>query len=197
MLFLYANAQCYRTYRLKVGSHVRFCFSMLKPPIEIMENLASNPINCCFCDKNLSPSGTNNDIRVVKYKCPACERLYCSATCSSGHKEKFACPGVRNKTPYVPINQFDQKQFLDDYFFLEEVNSKIEKAHKILPELNKPEASKQLSSGSERKPNCKKFKQNKRHNNRHRNYNKNKNSNQSIKSSTNLVDGQSGTATKS
>lgn len=107
-----------------------------------MENLSTISINCCFCDKNLSSSNNTNLKSVFKYKCPACERLYCSANCFGGHKEKFSCPGIRNKTPYVHISKFDQKQFLDDYFFLEEVNNKIETSSRILPTLIKGTSSK-------------------------------------------------------
>lgn len=105
-----------------------------------MEIIPKNQINCCFCNKDLStPScqsvGEQTKIVINKYKCPSCERLYCSANCSSGHKDKFDCSGTRDRTPYVHLSKFDQKQFLDDYFFLEEVNKKIETAHRKLPEL--------------------------------------------------------------
>lgn len=100
-----------------------------------MENHNSNLLNCCFCDKNLSPGSQDNSKPIVKYRCPACDRIYCSANCCSGHKDKFDCPGIRNKTPYVHLSKFDQKQFLDDYFFLEEVNNKIESSQKVLPVL--------------------------------------------------------------
>lgn len=98
-----------------------------------MEIHYSNLFNCCFCDKNLSPDSQSSTKLIVKYKCPACDRLYCSAGCCSGHKEKFNCLGIRNKTPYVHLSKFDQKQFLDDYFFLEEINSRIESSQKVLP----------------------------------------------------------------
>lgn len=102
-----------------------------------MENLSAISINCCFCDENLSSDNNTESKSVFKYKCPACERSYCSANCFGGHKGKFSCSGIRNKTPYVHISEFDQKQFLDDYFFLEEVNNKVETINKILPELYK------------------------------------------------------------
>lgn len=98
-----------------------------------MENHYSKSVNCCFCDKNLSQNNQSSSNTVAKYKCPACDKIYCSASCCSGHKEKFNCPGIRNKTPYVHRSNFDQRQFLDDYFFLEEVNNKIENFQRILP----------------------------------------------------------------
>lgn len=118
---------------------------MLKVAHGTMESYSTESPNCCcFCDKNLLPNinkGTTNGQSIQqspirqsnKYKCPGCERLYCSADCFAGHKEKFQCTGVRNKIPYVHMKNFDQKQFLDDYFFLEEVNNKIEDAHRLLP----------------------------------------------------------------
>lgn len=116
---------------------------------KIMENHSSG--NCCFCDKDLSPSDqSSTKSSVIKYKCPACERIYCSANCFGGHKEKYDCSGVRNKIPYVNLSQFDQKQFLDDYFFLEEVNKKIESAHRALPTLKKGVTS-DVKSNSKRR----------------------------------------------
>lgn len=102
-----------------------------------METHDSKLLNCCFCDKNLSPESQNSSKSIVKYKCPACDKIYCSADCCGGHKEKFNCPGIRNRTPYVHLSKFDQRQFLDDYFFLEEVNNKIEKSQRVLPILGK------------------------------------------------------------
>lgn len=97
---------------------------------------SESSVNCCFCDKNLSPGDKETQTKsIIKYKCPGCERLYCSANCCGGHKEKFSCSGLRDQTPYVPLSKFDQKQFLDDYFFLEKINSEIERAQRVLPVL--------------------------------------------------------------
>lgn len=102
-----------------------------------MENKPSELINCCFCDKDLSPGSQDSSIKIIKYKCPGCERIYCSARCSEGHKEKYCCLGSRDRTPYVPLSKFDQKQFLDDYFFLESVNEKLDSAHRTLDQLRR------------------------------------------------------------
>jgi len=109
-------------------------------------------INCCFCDKDLSSKNIDSDgekckVTVVKYKCPACERVYCSADCCSGHKHKFDCSGVRLKTPYVHMSKFDQKQFLDDYFFLEDINSKIDRASRNLSVVTAKRSSKRKRLG--------------------------------------------------
>lgn len=103
-----------------------------------MENNPSDKINCCFCDKDLSPNAEGTSTRPIKYKCPACGRIYCSAVCFTSHKDIFECSGIRDRIPYVHISKFDQKQFLDDYFFLESVNSKIESAQKILKATKRP-----------------------------------------------------------
>lgn len=100
-----------------------------------MENQTDQITNCCFCDKLLSSRGEEGEKqtynKIITYKCPACERKYCSANCCTGHKEKYDCCGVRNKTPYVKLDRFDQKQFLDDYFFLEEVKQKLDTVHRV------------------------------------------------------------------
>lgn len=100
-------------------------------------NSQRTSINCCFCDKNLSPCDKEEaiTIKINRYKCPGCERIYCSANCCCGHKDKFDCSGIRNSTPYIPLNKFDQKQFLDDYFFLEKINNEIDRAQRTLPRI--------------------------------------------------------------
>lgn len=79
---------------------------------------------CCICDKDLS---TNS----LVYKCPACTRPYCQANCCKIHKEQFECTGVRDKTPYVHKSSYDEKQFIDDYLFLEEINQQIGTKQKL------------------------------------------------------------------
>lgn len=107
-----------------------------------MENNSSKSVYCCFCDKDLSTSDQSSGSREIKYKCPACEKFYCNSNCFTGHKDKLDCPGVRDKTPYIHLSKFDQKQFLDDYFFLEEVNNKIETSQRILSQLRKDPSKK-------------------------------------------------------
>lgn len=82
--------------------------------------------SCCACNSQDS----------VSYKCPGCSRKYCSVACCKEHKSTFGCDGKRKRFPYVPLGAFDQKQFLDDYFFLEEVNQKIDNAIRLKPSLN-------------------------------------------------------------
>lgn len=134
------------------------------------EQLYKQTINCCFCDLNLSPHKSTNSLvegesernqllkrSITKYKCPACERYYCSAICSSAHKNKFNCSGIRDKTPYVHLSKFDQKQFLDDYFFLEDVNKKIETSQRILVSLiDEKRKTKKVQSNNKNRRNCRK-----------------------------------------
>lgn len=103
-----------------------------------MDNSLGDKINCCFCDKDLSPNSEGTSARPIKYKCPACGRIYCSAVCFTSHKDIFECSGIRDRTPYVHLASYDQKQFLDDYFFLEAVNNKIEYAQKVLKVTKRP-----------------------------------------------------------
>lgn len=103
-----------------------------------MEHISpTRVIHCCFCDRNLSPGENQQETKssITKYKCPGCERPYCSADCCSGHKEKFSCSGIRNPTPYLSLSKFDQKQFLDDYFFLEKVGNKVDSVQRAITKL--------------------------------------------------------------
>jgi hypothetical protein len=126
-------------------------------------------INCCFCDKDLSPGQNRTDIKAstTKYRCPGCERIYCSADCCNGHKEKFSCAGIRNSTPYVHLSKFDQKQFLDDYFFLEKVGNKIDNAQRALTHLGA--VKKNQSGTTKNQPTNNKRKFNKRRNKKNSN----------------------------
>ncbi|XP_029906098.1 box C/D snoRNA protein 1 [Myripristis murdjan] len=56
----------------------------------------------------------------AKYRCPACLRHSCSLLCVKKHKEDSGCSGVRNKTAFVALSQFDQMTLLSDYRFLED-----------------------------------------------------------------------------
>ncbi|XP_061681310.1 box C/D snoRNA protein 1 [Syngnathoides biaculeatus] len=56
----------------------------------------------------------------AKYKCPACLTYSCSLLCVKKHKEESRCSGVRNKTAFLNISQFDEIALLSDYRFLED-----------------------------------------------------------------------------
>ncbi|XP_063357269.1 box C/D snoRNA protein 1 [Pelmatolapia mariae] len=56
----------------------------------------------------------------AKYRCPACLTHSCSLPCVKKHKEVLGCSGVRNKTAFVTLSQFDEMTLLSDYRFLED-----------------------------------------------------------------------------
>uniref|UniRef100_UPI0037E808F6 box C/D snoRNA protein 1 n=1 Tax=Semicossyphus pulcher TaxID=241346 RepID=UPI0037E808F6 len=56
----------------------------------------------------------------AKYRCPACLSHSCSLLCVKKHKEDSGCSGVRNKTAFVTLTQFDEMALLNDYRFLED-----------------------------------------------------------------------------
>ncbi|XP_061635707.1 uncharacterized protein znhit6 isoform X4 [Phyllopteryx taeniolatus] len=56
----------------------------------------------------------------AKYKCPACLTHSCSLLCVKKHKEESRCSGVRNKTAFLNLSQFDEITLLSDYRFLED-----------------------------------------------------------------------------
>ncbi|XP_071781749.1 box C/D snoRNA protein 1 [Centroberyx gerrardi] len=56
----------------------------------------------------------------AKYRCPACLNHSCSLLCVKKHKEDSGCSGVRNKTAFVALSQFDEISLLSDYRFLED-----------------------------------------------------------------------------
>ncbi|RWS04226.1 box C/D snoRNA protein 1-like protein [Dinothrombium tinctorium] len=61
-----------------------------------------------------------------KYRCPCCEANTCSLNCCKMHKIQFDCNGLRNRIQFKRLSDFDQKQFLDDYFFLEDTDRSID-----------------------------------------------------------------------
>ena len=72
---------------------------------------------CCICKS-----------RDVKYRCPECQLRTCCLDCVKKHKDVFSCSGKREKTLFVKMSDFDQKEFLNDYFFLEETEQLIDRA---------------------------------------------------------------------
>ncbi|XP_019749904.1 box C/D snoRNA protein 1-like [Hippocampus comes] len=48
----------------------------------------------------------------AKYKCPACLTHSCSLLCVKKHKEESRCSGVRNKTAFLNLSQFDEMTLL-------------------------------------------------------------------------------------
>ncbi|XP_026179242.1 box C/D snoRNA protein 1 [Mastacembelus armatus] len=56
----------------------------------------------------------------AKYRCPACRTHSCSLLCVKKHKENSGCSGVRDRTAFVTLSQFDEMTLLSDYRFLED-----------------------------------------------------------------------------
>uniref|UniRef100_H3C6D8 Box C/D snoRNA protein 1 n=1 Tax=Tetraodon nigroviridis TaxID=99883 RepID=H3C6D8_TETNG len=56
----------------------------------------------------------------AKYKCPGCLVHSCSLPCVKKHKADSSCSGIRNKTAFVALSQFDEMALLSDYRFLED-----------------------------------------------------------------------------
>ncbi|GAA6221337.1 box C/D snoRNA protein 1 [Lates japonicus] len=56
----------------------------------------------------------------AKYRCPGCLTHSCSMLCVKKHKDDSGCSGVRDKTAFVRLSQFDEMALLSDYRFLED-----------------------------------------------------------------------------
>ncbi|XP_075944489.1 box C/D snoRNA protein 1 isoform X1 [Anarhichas minor] len=56
----------------------------------------------------------------AKYTCPACLAHSCSLLCVKKHKDDSGCSGVRNKTAFVTLSEFDEMALLNDYRLLED-----------------------------------------------------------------------------
>ncbi|KAE9591964.1 hypothetical protein Lal_00038348 [Lupinus albus] len=70
-----------------------------------------------------------------KYKCPGCSIQSCSLPCVKSHKARTGCAGVRNKTQFVPLSQFDDNLLLSDYNLLEETKRVAESSRRMRTKL--------------------------------------------------------------
>jgi len=65
-----------------------------------------------------------------RYRCPRCEVVTCSVACVNQHKVgpggAIGCDGVRNKTKYIPLNQFTELDVISDYQLLESATRCVE-----------------------------------------------------------------------
>lgn len=66
----------------------------------------------------------------AKYKCPGCLKHSCSLPCVRKHKEDSGCSGVRDKTAFVALSQFDEMNLLSDYRFLEDTGRMADSANR-------------------------------------------------------------------
>jgi len=56
-----------------------------------------------------------------KYTCPKCLMHTCSLVCVKTHKKDFNCDGKRDKVKYVSMNEYNENNLRNDYYFLEDV----------------------------------------------------------------------------
>lgn len=113
-----------------------------KPPIESFSNKTetladSRPTEdkvdnnnfslCCQCKENK-----------WKYKCPGCGTKTCSLECVNSHKKTTNCTGKRDRTSFLPLASFTDKQLISDYHFLEEALRERDSAKKLRTPLGAP-----------------------------------------------------------
>ncbi|KAI8926415.1 hypothetical protein BC831DRAFT_400035, partial [Entophlyctis helioformis] len=55
-----------------------------------------------------------------QYKCPRCSLRTCSLACAKKHKVDAGCTGIRDKTAFVPKEQYGMSNLMSDYCFLED-----------------------------------------------------------------------------
>lgn len=58
----------------------------------------------------------------AKYRCPRCRKYSCSLPCVKKHKMETTCTGVRDKTAFVSLEEFNELHLLSDYRFLEDMD---------------------------------------------------------------------------
>ncbi|KAJ3598982.1 hypothetical protein NHX12_032945 [Muraenolepis orangiensis] len=58
----------------------------------------------------------------ARYTCPACRKHSCSVMCVKKHKKQSGCSGLRDKTAFVGLSEFDELNLLNDYRFLEDTS---------------------------------------------------------------------------
>ena len=116
-------------------------FLSLKRMEEILNSYAeeesSSLRSCQVCDE-----GT------AIYKCPKCSLFTCSLPCVRTHKVNTKCSGVRDRTEFVPIQSFTDKNLRQDFHFLEDVLQSKRIAKRLL-------ASNEASGSSTRRNNNK------------------------------------------
>ncbi|KAF7660021.1 hypothetical protein LDENG_00290060 [Lucifuga dentata] len=101
--------------------------SLILPTTDIMSAVQSKADNN---DEEDGVKGTKRKMSLAncgacgseeaKYRCPVCLTQSCSLPCVKKHKEDSGCTGVRNKTAFMALSQFDEMALLSDYRFLED-----------------------------------------------------------------------------
>ncbi|KAI8047319.1 hypothetical protein BDF21DRAFT_303251, partial [Thamnidium elegans] len=57
-----------------------------------------------------------------KYTCPRCLVHSCCMTCVKQHKLDTECSGIRDKTSYVPLREYNESNMMSDYTYLEDMS---------------------------------------------------------------------------
>ncbi|XP_060603820.1 box C/D snoRNA protein 1-like [Ruditapes philippinarum] len=60
----------------------------------------------------------------AKYRCPRCNTETCCLECVKQHKVNTDCSGQRDKTAYVKLSDFNDRNLLNDYRLLEDTGRK-------------------------------------------------------------------------
>lgn len=80
-----------------------------------------NNVMCSVCGDN-----------AAKYKCPKCLTRTCSLACVKSHKTAADCDGVRCKTAFVALSEYNENHMLSDYRLLEETARLCDNGARIL-----------------------------------------------------------------
>jgi hypothetical protein len=74
-----------------------------------------------------------------KYKCPRCSMKTCSLVCCKAHKSNTGCTGERDKTKFIPKDEFDEQALLSDYKYLEEHTRLIDAFQRTIEQIDSNE----------------------------------------------------------
>ena len=66
-----------------------------------------------------------------RYKCPRCSMFTCSLSCCKQHKKTNNCSGKRDKTAFVDMQTYSERDLRSDYHFLEDVLQSKNRAIKV------------------------------------------------------------------
>mmetsp|Transcript_2590 Transcript_2590/g.2700 ORF Transcript_2590/g.2700 Transcript_2590/m.2700 type:complete len:477 (-) Transcript_2590:280-1710(-) len=56
-----------------------------------------------------------------QYKCPRCDYFTCSLKCCKQHKLETECNGKRDRTAFISVQDFQEKNLRSDFHFLEDI----------------------------------------------------------------------------
>lgn len=101
-----------------------------------------------ICDVCASPSS------VSRYRCPACDALYCTSACYTSHCTHRPCLGRRNPAAFVPMTDFNAATLASDLNFLTSILDATKRARSVTsslrPARSVKRATREASAGVER-----------------------------------------------